>query len=398
MRALAPAPAAGSPATGTPGAGPAAPRLATAAELEDWDARTVHVPGGHVYQSRTWAIQRERLGWQPLHVMVDAAHPVLVLIRTVPLIGGASAYIPRGPVADPAAAGAPAAARVAALTTFLAGRGIDVVATDAEVPAEDAAYIAGLREAGFHPIPEIQPSRHRISLDLGAGADEDAIRSGLTKSTRQRVAAAERDGIRVRRWDAAGWDGDAPLIDRPAEPPDAALGGFATLLEGTGERRGFRFGPREVFIDWWRAGLAAGLVVYLEACDPADPARTLGGLLLYRHGERLSTVHSADAPGVRDTHPGVMHLLRWRAIQLAIREGRQEMDLGGVDVGPDHAEPGPGDPMAGLYEHKRSFGARWIPMAGAHERVIRPRRYALGRVATRVARVVGGLGRKGRRA
>jgi lipid II:glycine glycyltransferase (peptidoglycan interpeptide bridge formation enzyme) len=381
--------AAGGAPTGSSAAGAVAPRLATAAELDDWDARTVHVPGGHVYQSRTWAMQRERLGWQPLHVMVDADHPALVLVRSVPLIGGASAYIPRGPVADPAAAGPAAAARVAALTTFLAGRGIDVVATDAEVPAEDAAYAAGLRDAGFHPIPEIQPSRHRISLDLPVGTDEDAARSGLTKSTRQRVAAAERDGILVRRWDVAGWDGDAPLFDRTPEPPDVALGGFATLLEGTGQRRGFRFGPREVFIDWWRAGHAAGLVVFLEARDPADPARSLGGLLLYRHGDRLSTVHSADAPGVRDTHPGVMHLLRWRAIQLAIREGRREMDLGGVDVGPDHAEPGQGDPMAGLYEHKRSFGARWVAMTGAHERVIRPRRYAVGRVATRVARVIG---------
>ena len=33
------------------------------------------------------------------------------------------------------------------------------------------------------------------------------------------------------------------------------------------------------------------------------------------------------------------------------------MDLGGVDIGPDHREPVEGDAMAGLYEHKRSFGA-----------------------------------------
>jgi lipid II:glycine glycyltransferase (peptidoglycan interpeptide bridge formation enzyme) len=84
-----------------------------------------------------------------------------------------------------------------------------------------------------------------------------------------------------------------------------------------------------------------------------------------------------------------MHLLRWRAIQLAIREGAAEMDLGGVDVGPDHAEPGTGDPMAGLYEHKRSFGATWVAMTGAHERVIHPWRYRAGRVTTRLARAVG---------
>jgi lipid II:glycine glycyltransferase (peptidoglycan interpeptide bridge formation enzyme) len=84
-----------------------------------------------------------------------------------------------------------------------------------------------------------------------------------------------------------------------------------------------------------------------------------------------------------------MHLLRWRAIQLAIREGADEMDLGGVDTGPDHAEPGEGHPMAGLYEHKRSFGARWVAMTGAHELVLRRSRYALGRVAARLDRVVG---------
>ena len=84
-----------------------------------------------------------------------------------------------------------------------------------------------------------------------------------------------------------------------------------------------------------------------------------------------------------------MHLLRWRAIQLAIREGRQEMDLGGVDVGPEHREPQRGDEMAGLYEHKRSFGASWVELVGAHERVIRPWRAALGRVTARAARVIG---------
>jgi lipid II:glycine glycyltransferase (peptidoglycan interpeptide bridge formation enzyme) len=181
------------------------------------------------------------------------------------------------------------------------------------------------------------------------------------------------------------------LFERPGRSAGDALDAFATLLEGTGERRGFRFGPREVFLDWWAAALEAGMLVYLEARDGGadeDAAASLGGLILYRHGNRLSTVHSADAPGVRETHPGVMHLLRWRAIQLAIREGCDEMDLGGVDTGPDHAEPGDGHPMAGLYEHKRSFGATWLAMTGAHERIMRPSRYAIGRVAARLDRLV----------
>ncbi len=373
--------------------GPAAfPRLATESELVDWDAHTVTVPGGHAYQSRAWAQQRARLGWAPLHVVIDDDHRALVLVRRAPLVGSASAYVPRGPVA--ADKDRSAAARVATLADWLAREhGVDVLATDAEVPAGDASYGRALVAVGFQPIPEIQPSRHRISLAFPPGTDDAAVRSGVAKSTRQRFDRAVRDGIVVTRFDAGGWTGDGDdagqlFATPPAGALDVALERFADLLTATGARRGFRFGPRGVFIDWWRAAHGAGMLVYLAAHDPAVPERTLGGLLLYRHGDRLSTVHSGDAEGVRDSHPGVMHLLRWRAIQLAIREGRSEMDLGGVDVGPDHAEPAEGTPMAGLYEHKRSFGASWVAMTGAHERVARPWRAQAARVTTRLARAV----------
>ena len=368
------------------------PREATQAELADWDRRVVSAPGGHVYQSRVWADQRARLGWRPLFAQVDQDHAALVLQRPIALLGGSTAYIPRGPIVDPGDprdGGDAAAGRLATLTTWLGRRGVAVVATDAEVPAADALYGRRIRAQGFRQIPEIQPSRHRVSLALAGDTDDDAVRAGLTKSTRQRVAAAERDGIVVERHDTAGWGSLHPLFERPSVPLGDALAGFATLLEGTGDRLGFTFGPRQVFIDWWTAAHAAGLLVYLEARDPSAE-QPLGGLILYRHGQRLSTVHSADAPGVRERHRGVMHLLRWRAIQLAIREGCQEMDLGGVDTGPDHREPGEGEPMAGLYEHKRSFGATWLAMTGAHQRVLSPWRYGLGRITARLARLAGG--------
>ena len=353
--------------------------------------QAVRSPGGHVYQSTVWADQRARLGWQPRFVMIDDDHPALVLLRPFPIVGGSSAYVPRGPVIDPNHAsdgGEAAADRVNALANWLVEAGVVVVATDAEVPAADAAYGTRLRRAGFHPIPEIQPSRHRVSLPLAQETDDEAVRGTLAKSTRQRVSGAERAGVLVERHDRGGWEGMDGLFERPARPPAEAFDAFATLLEGTGERRGFRFGPRDVFLSWWAAALEAGMLVYLDARDAMDSSTSLGGLILYRHGNRLSTVHSADAPGVRETHPGVMHLLRWRAIQLAIREGCDEMDLGGVDAAPDHAEPAEGHPMAGLYEHKRSFGASWVAMTGAHERVMRPSRYSIGRVAARLDRMI----------
>jgi lipid II:glycine glycyltransferase (peptidoglycan interpeptide bridge formation enzyme) len=84
-----------------------------------------------------------------------------------------------------------------------------------------------------------------------------------------------------------------------------------------------------------------------------------------------------------------MHLLRWRAIQLAVREGRDEMDLGGVDVAGSRGEPREGDPLYGLYQHKQSFGGQWLALTGAHERVSDPNGYRLGRLAGRAARLLG---------
>jgi lipid II:glycine glycyltransferase (peptidoglycan interpeptide bridge formation enzyme) len=291
------------------------------------------------------------------------------------------------PVVPPAQLGA----SLWAATKALAGEGIDVVAADPEVPAADATWREWLRRARFHPIEELQASRHRISLPLGEGADEEAVFKGIAKSTRQRIRKAEKQGIEVVRHDTAG-DRAIEGFAHSAESAEAALDRFYDLLLETGERLNFTFGTRGASVAWWRAALAAGHLVYLEARDEAPTGQPLAGLILYRHGGRLSTVHSGDLETSRRTHPGALHLLRWRSIQLAIRERRAEMDLGGADVAGARREPIEGEPMHGLYQHKLSFGGQWLELAGAHERVIRPNRYRAGRLVSRGARAAARIG------
>jgi hypothetical protein len=367
-------------------------------ELAGWDAATVEAPGGHVYQSMAWAEHRRASGWSPRFLVTDDGGRVLALTRPWRWVPGSSAYVPRGPVAGgtPATAGGLAERQIAVGET-LAGDGVDVVAADPEVPASDHAFRAAIVAAGFHPIEEIQPSRHRVTLPLqpasGSGdgpTDETAVFEAIAKSTRQRIRAAERDGLVVVRHDTrAGAGGAGEGFVAPAEASAAALDRFYGLLLETGERRHFSFGPRAAFVAWWLAALGAGHLVYLEARapgpSPSAAGEPLAGLVLYRHGGRLSTVHSGDHAASRTDHPGALHLLRWRAIQLAIREGCGEMDLGGVDVRGSREEPRDGDPLFGLYQHKRAFGGQWLELTGAHERVFDPRGYALGRLAGRVA-------------
>ncbi|MCI0584169.1 MAG: peptidoglycan bridge formation glycyltransferase FemA/FemB family protein [Chloroflexi bacterium] len=359
-------------------------RPANPREIEVWDDLVVTPGGGHVYQSMAWARHRSAAGWRPHHLVAADGSAALALERRWPLLGGGSAYIPRGPI--PAGDAGAMARRLASFGGWLADHGIDVVAADAEIEAA-SGYPALIRAEGFHPIEEIQPSRHKLALPLGHGADEAGVLAGVAKTTRQRIRAAERAGTIVVRHDrsrgAEGGPGEG--FAAPTEDAGVALDRFYDLLLETGERRRFAFGPRAGFVAWWGAALAAGWLVLLEA--RTETGEPLAGLVLYRHGGRLSTVHSGDHAATRREHPGALHLLRWRAIQLAVREGCAEMDLGGVDVPGARRPPLDGEPMFGLYEHKRSFGATWVELAGAHERVIRPRRYALGRAIARLARV-----------
>ncbi|MEI7745689.1 MAG: GNAT family N-acetyltransferase [Chloroflexota bacterium] len=369
---------------------------ADAAALATWDAAAVDAPGGHVYQSRAWAEHRASSGWQPRFLVAGDVR-ALVLRRRWAMLPGGSAYLPRGPVGpgtpwvDGDSSGTLVGGALEAVARHLAADGVDVLAADPEVAASDGDYAVALARAGFHAIPEIQPSRHRMALPLPAGTDPGAVFDGIAKATRQRIRRAERDGLVVLRHDAATAEHEG--LQRAGEAPEAALDRFYTMLRATGDRRGFGFaGPGE-FIAWWRRALTAGHLVYLEAREGGADGDVLGGLLLYRHGRRLSTQHSADRAERRHDHPGTMHLLRWRAIELAIAEGRTEMDLGGVDVAGARRVPEPGEPTYGLYEHKRSFGAAWVELAGAQEQVARSWRYQAGRVTGRLARAGRGSGR-----
>ncbi|HEX2626969.1 MAG TPA: GNAT family N-acetyltransferase [Candidatus Limnocylindrales bacterium] len=356
-------------------------REARPEEIETWDDLTVKPPGGHVLQSRAWATYREQAGWHPRYLMGADGSAVLALLKPWPRIKGWSAYLSRGPVptTDPRTL----AARLDGATRYLTDKGVDVVASDPQVLAS-SGYAAELEKIGFKPIEEIQPSRHRLSVPLGPDLDEEQALARVSKQTRQRIRKAETE-LRIVRWDKTvlrGAVGDG--FTKPEGDLDWALAKFHVMLVETARRRQFEILPRKRFNDWAYASYSARQSLYLEAIDKRDAP--VAGLLIYRHGERLSTFLSADFDSTRDAHPGAFHLLRWRAIQQAIREGCSEMDLDGADLAGARSKPEPSDPAYGLYLHKKSFGAEWVELTGAHERVARPMRYLAGRTIANLQR------------
>ncbi|HSW41332.1 MAG TPA: GNAT family N-acetyltransferase [Patescibacteria group bacterium] len=362
-------------------------REAAADELAGWDDLVVDVPGGDVQQSLAWGRHRAAMGSAPHHLVLDDGSVALVLARRLRLLGGGRAYVPRGPVG--AGAGpAVVAGRLAAITAWARDAGFDVVVADPQVPAASGlpVLLAGL---GFRQVEEVGPARHRVGVAVPVGASEADLLDGITPKTRQQLLAAERRGLRIRRYDLLTGDDPGPGTEAP--PPgtlgdvaDAAFLRFHDLLVAAGERRGFDAGSRPAALAWWRAALAAGHLLLLEARGTDD--EVVGGAVFFRHGGRLTYGHSADAIGLRSAYPGTMGLILWRALQLVAREGRTELDLGGVDVRGARRAPLPGEPTYGLLRFKESLGGRWIELTGTHERVLRRARHAFLSGAHRTAR------------
>ena len=337
-------------AEGTGASADAAVVEASETAPDGWDALTVDVPGGHVLQGRALAEHRRSQGWTPRFARFADGRVALIVTRAQKPLPGFLAYVPRGPVS----AGDPphvVGARAVALADWAKREGATILAVDPELDAS-REYDAVLARRGFRPTEEIQPSRHRVVLSLPGGASEDEVFGRLSKSTRQRVRAAERAGIGVHD-DAAGERLDA----------------FGDLVDATARRKGFGFESERGFRGWWRRVLAAGQARFLVALLDGE---LLGGLILYRQAGHYATAFSADRAERRDPYPGTMHLLRWRAIADAVRAGMSSIDLGGVDVRGARRQPEPGEPTWGLYQHKLSFGATWVESAAAHEIVLRP--------------------------
>ncbi|MGZ8528163.1 MAG: lipid II:glycine glycyltransferase FemX [Candidatus Limnocylindrales bacterium] len=361
-------------------------REATAAELEDWDAHVVDGPNGNVHQSRAWADYRRAFGWRSRFLVAEDGARILALSRTWPLVRGEGVYLSRGPLPEPDPS--TTLARLEAAAGWLAEHGAAVVASDAEVPA-DTGYPELLAAAGFHRIEELQPSRHRLAVDLAGMAGPVDLLAGFSATTRNLIRAAERSDLRIVRY---GPLGTGRTADRPTDAARTAdllaeLDVLYGSMRATADRRGFGLASRLRFLDWSRRAFADGHLVYIGAHDPGGELVT--GATFYRHGRRWTYSHAADDPRFRKAYPGAVRLVVWEAIKGALAEGRAEMDLGGVDVPGARRRPEPGEPAHGMLTFKESFGARWIALTGAHERVFSPTRYALGRVAARIAAAVG---------
>lgn len=316
----------------------------------DWDARAVGLPGGHVMQSATWGTYRGSQGWEPHFLTFDDERVALVLLRSSTGLPGSEALVRRGPAHGDEAPEA-SGARAAALATWAREAGARTLYLDPERPA-DPAYAQAMDRAGFAIADDLEPSIHVMRRDFEPGLDDEALLHSFSKSTRQRIRAAQQSGVAI------------------AESHDPGqMQRFAELLHERADVVGMRLQTGSGFIEAWRRLIDADLGRLLLATYEHE---LVGGLFVFRQGGIWSTAYSADKASRRRELPGTMHLVRWTAIRAAHDEGCPGIELGGVDLPGHRQPPRQGDPNRGLYEHKRGFGARWVAREPARRIILRP--------------------------
>jgi lipid II:glycine glycyltransferase (peptidoglycan interpeptide bridge formation enzyme) len=227
------------------------------------------------------------------------------------------AYAPRGPV--PATIEA-----VSELVEWAHSRRLAMLRVEPEGPP-DLGDVLGAR--GFRR-GELSEPRHTLIVTLD---DDERLLASFHAGTRHKIRKAARSGVVIE---------ESTDIDE-----------LARQIEITYRRHNVRM----------NAGLARALYHHLPASRiyvARYGGEILAAILIVEHGRRAYYLAGGSSGLRRELMPN--HLLQWRAMGDAYRDGCVDYDLVGM---PPPNEPN--HPWHGLYQFKSGFGGTEVEYAGS---------------------------------
>ncbi|MBI4497695.1 MAG: peptidoglycan bridge formation glycyltransferase FemA/FemB family protein [Chloroflexi bacterium] len=326
----------------------------------EWDEFIASAPDGHLLQSYRWGEFKARYGWLPECLLVRAeggTAAAQVLWRRTPL--GAVAYLPRGPVAQPAGHEGATRALLAAVHRRARARG--ALFLKVEPNSNDPAPLPLL---GFRPSAQTVQPCATLMVDLAA--DLETISSRQHSKTRYNIRLAAKKGVRVRRGDHQ----DVPT--------------FYRLMEETSRRDGFAVHTQAYYRD-----VLEVLGDQAELLLAEHEGEVLAGIIVGTFQREAIYLYGASTAHKRNLMP--TYLVQWEAMRRAHEAGCVRYDLWGVpadlaavaEAGSEGDEALPalrehqrGD-LWGVYRFKRGFGGKLVGYCGAYDYVYHPSRYWL---------------------
>jgi lipid II:glycine glycyltransferase (peptidoglycan interpeptide bridge formation enzyme) len=330
-----------------------------------WDEFSRRSPGGHILQSWGWGEFKARFGWPaPARLAVIEGDRFLaaaqVLFRPLPAGWWTTAYVPKGPLLDPAQPDAAAALLAAIHDTCRHRRAVSLkVEPDWEDTPDAHVW---WRERGFRPSGRTVQPRRTVIVSLTP--DEVSILAQMKSKTRYNIRLASRRGVSVRVGSAAD------------------LRGFYELLRVTSAREAFGIHTERYYAEVWQAFAAQGSAALFIA---EYEGRPLAALMAFAWGGQAWYMYGASSNEERQRMPN--HLLQWEAMRWAKGLGCETYDLWGIpdvdesQVGADVAQAEEdgvlSQGLGGLYRFKRSFGGREVRYVGAYDYVYSAPLYGL---------------------
>jgi lipid II:glycine glycyltransferase (peptidoglycan interpeptide bridge formation enzyme) len=263
-------------------------------------------------------------------------------------------YCPRGPALDWSEE-ALRRSVLADLTTIATQHSVVSIKIDPDLPvgyglpgepdSEEVALgqwiMEDLAQAGWRVSSDQIQFRNTLTLDLLLSEDE--IMAGMKQKTRYNIRLADRRGVVVKR----GGMQDFDLLYR--------------MYAETSTRDGFVIRKPAYYQDAWGAFIHAGMAQPFIAMVEKEP---VAALIVFRFGETATFMYGMSRSAHREKMPN--HLLQWEAIHWAKEQGCKMYDFWGA---PDHLDPK--DPMWGVYNFKRGFGAKLVRTIGAWDFPVR---------------------------
>jgi serine/alanine adding enzyme len=333
-------------------------RLATEAEIEQWDALVAANPdGGMALQTKAWGDFKARWGWQPRRYVYELPEgrsvAVQWLVRRVP-VQGEVWYCPKGPgVTDWRDF------REVVKQTKAAGLGGVLARFEPEVLDDDVDTVR-LRGLGLVRANRDPGSKSTIFIDLRGG--EEAVLGGFNQSARRNIRKAAAGGVTVE----------------PVEATGANLETMFELMKATEARAQYGLRPAAYFKDYWTAQIAAGQAQLLFARHEGE---VLAGIFVTYVGKRAWYKDGGSFDVKRELNAS--YLLQWETMRWLMARGIEHYDLVGS---PNRDELDRPNSRAGLYEFKRKFNPEVTEFVGCWDLPLSSAKYKFWRqVGERVA-------------
>ena len=325
-------------------------RLATPDERDRWQQLVAATPdGGNVLQLEQFAEAKALSGWQPQYVIWREQLAVLVLSRSIPLLGKLW-YIPKGPglgSLDQLLEFLPD------LREFAQQRGVFLLKIEPEIRRSASESTPNqLTALGLEKAPDIQAAS-TVLVDLSP--DEEQLFSGFPQPGRYAINRARRD------------EGIVEAVPTNAETIDIAY----RMLANTAQVGAFRIRPRDYYERFW-GGFSQTGVGQMFFAKHRDQVIAIAYVMVL--GEKASY---KDGASIKERPVyGASHLLQWEAMRWAKGQGATSYDLTGAP--PSDQLSNRQHPLYGLVKFKTSFNKEVTDYIGLRPRAEAHRETALG--------------------